>query len=111
MYNRNICLLNTGMGKIDYLCHSNSTNLVSKDIDITQYDAICLMLGKNNMAFESGLYPLSQLQKYSFTHLSLIGEYSGEEYNGYVLLHKIEKITAILVSSNDLLLSVYGIRF
>lgn len=107
----NICLLNTGLGKIDYLCHTNSTNLVTKNIDITQYDAILLMLGKNNMAFESGIYPLSQLQIFGFTHLSLTGKYSGIEYNGYILISNNKTITELIVSSNDIILSVYGIKY
>ena len=109
---------NTVKQKIDdldtnivYLAHSNSTTGRAFAIDTSAYKGFIVTLFKNNAAFATVISIKAQMISFTSPHITLVGKYSGTEYDGDVQFSSdIKQLQQIIVSNNSVICTVWGIK-
>ena len=95
---------------ITYLCHSNSVTLETKDIDISNYDALIMTQVTSGHVIGSTTVTLDTFTAFSASLFDNTSKYSGAEYQGIIYVNN-SKITGIQTSANNCITVCYGIKY
>lgn len=96
--------------KYTFLCHSNTPSVVTKNIDVSGYDAIVIDMGRNGILYASSTYHLYNMEGYAYHTLDVKGEYAETTYEGYIK-YSSGKIISIYAPDSSTLVRVFGIKY